>query len=339
MIASYFRDLGRSAWNAWDRFFFTPADPTPLALIRIFSGALLVWNLGVLSIDLKDYLGNDGWIGSEAVIEYMAEHQPWAWSLWLWIPESLIIPLWTACIVVAVLLTIGYKSRLTAVLSWMIAVSTVRRMPVALFGFDQILSTWLFYLALSGASGQALSLDRFLHLGRLKGKRGAQDCQHPPSSVAANIGLRLIQLHLVVIYASAGLSKLQGPEWWDGRAMEMIMLTPEFRRFDLVWLAAYPTCLNLATHTGLLIELSYPVLIWVRKLRPLVLVAALLLHVGIDVLLGLTEFGIAMIAANLAFVPGAVFRDAGSKPANTGAREDRASFRPSFERKSRIQAR
>ena len=320
MIASYFRDLGRSAWNAWDRFFFTPADPTPLALIRIFSGALLVWNLGVLSIDLKDYLGNDGWIGSEAVIEYMAEHQPRAWSLWLWIPESLIIPLWVACIVVAVLLTIGYKSRLTAVLSWMIAVSTVRRMPVCCSSVLTRFFDLAVLLGLIRRKWPGMSLDRFLHLGRLKGKRGAQDCQHPPSSVTANIGLRLIQLHLVVIYASAGLSKLQGPEWWDGRAMEMIMLTPEFRRFDLVWLAAYPTCLNLATHTGLLIELSYPVLIWVRKLRPLVLVAALLLHVGIDVLLGLTEFGIAMIAANLAFVPGAVFRDAGSKPANTGAR-------------------
>ena len=40
-------------------------------------------------------------------------------------------------------------------------ISTVHRVPNALFGFDQVLSAWL-YLAVTGSSGQAVSLDRFL---------------------------------------------------------------------------------------------------------------------------------------------------------------------------------
>ena len=67
------------------------------------------------------------------------------------------------------LFTVGLWSRVTAVLAWAIVVSTARRAPAALYGFDQIISTWLLYLAATGASGQAVSLDRFL--ARLKRHR------------------------------------------------------------------------------------------------------------------------------------------------------------------------
>ncbi len=40
----------------------------------------------------------------------------------------------------------------------------------------------------------------------------------PEPSVSANLGLRLIQLHLVLIYGMAGLAKLQGPGWWSGHS-------------------------------------------------------------------------------------------------------------------------
>ena len=43
--------------------------------------------------------------------------------------------------VVLALFTVGLFSRVTAVLAWVIVVSTVRRAPVTVFGFDQIVST------------------------------------------------------------------------------------------------------------------------------------------------------------------------------------------------------
>ncbi len=49
-------------------------------------------------------------------------------------------------------------------------------------------------------------------------------------------------------------------------------------------------------------------LIWVRRLRPLVIASVVGLHVGIDLTLGLTEFAVAMLAGNLAFVSGAWLR-------------------------------
>jgi Vitamin K-dependent gamma-carboxylase len=302
----YFRDLGSSALRAWDRFFFTPADPTTLGLIRILLGSLFFWDIAVLGLDLHDYFGSEGWIGPEAVQQYLAEHTPHAWSFWFYVPDRWLVPAWACCLLVVFLFAIGFASRITAVLAWAIAISTVRRAPVALFGFDYMIATWSFYLAAFGASGQALSVDHFLGTRRTRPRSTSPGTRSygPAPSISANLTLRALQLHLAFIYGAAGLSKLMGTEWWNGTAIQMIMLTPEFRRFDLVWLAAYPGLLSIATHAGLFLEIAYPVVIWVRKLRPLLLASVILLHVGNDFMLGLTEFGLTMIAANLSFVSG-----------------------------------
>jgi hypothetical protein len=308
-VHSYLRDLGSSALEAWDRFFFTPADPTTLGLIRILLGSLFFWDIAVLGPDLHDYFGSEGWIGPEAVQQYLAEHAPHAWSFWFYVPDRWLVPAWLCCLCLVFLFAIGFASRITAVLAWAIAISTVRRAPVALFGFDYMIATWSFYLAAFGASGQALSVDRLLRT-RLTRSRVTGPGTRPYGalpSISANLTLRGLQLHLAFIYGAAGLSKLMGAEWWNGTAVQMIMLTPEFRRFDLVWLAAYPGLLSIATHAGLFLEISYPVLIWVHKLRPLVLAAVVLLHLGNDLMLGLTEFGLTMVAVNLSFVSGEWF--------------------------------
>jgi Vitamin K-dependent gamma-carboxylase len=318
-ITGYLTDLLRSARAGWCGFFFTVADPTPLGLLRVAVGALLLWNVAILGLDLKDYLGSDGWIGPEAARAYLANNSPWAWSFWFWVPDRWLAVVWAGCLVVLALFTLGIWSRVTAVLAWVIAISIVRRAPAALFGFDQMVSTWAFYLAVFGASGQAVSVDRFLSRFRtIRRNRKDRGCGAgelsksnsgvPRATVSANLCLRMIQLHLVLIYGSAGLAKLMGPEWWNGSAMEMIVLTPEYRRFDLTWLFRYPTVLALATHFGLLLEIGYPVLIWVRKLRPLVIASVIALHVGIDLILGLTEFGLAMMVANIAFMSGVWLR-------------------------------
>jgi len=290
--------LRRALSRGWVDFFFTPADPTALGLIRIAVGLLLLWNLGMLGMDLGANLGSSGWAGTEAARAFL-ETTPGAWSFWFYVPDAALPATWGACMIVVALFTAGLSGRVSAVLTWAIVVSTARRSPVLVFGFDQIVATWALYLAAFGASGQALSLDRLLAR-----RRGTLAAGPPPPTVSANLSLRLIQLHLCLIYGAAGLAKLRGDAWWDGTAMEFLIVTPEFRRFDLAWLAAYPLLLNLATHGALALEVGYPVLIWFKPLRPLLMASVVLMHVGIDLTLGLTEFGLAMLAGNLAFVSG-----------------------------------
>lgn len=289
----YARDLAGSVSRGWNAFFFTPADPTALGIVRIVTGALLAWSLVVLGLDLRDFLGSDGWADPFVVRSFLADRGSYGWSFWLVVPDTLLRPVWGLCLIVFLMFSAGLWSRLTAPLAWVIAVSTARRVPVMLFGFDQVIAFWALYCAVTGASGQALSLDRW----RLR-QSG------PPSpTISANLTLRLIQLQLCVIYGMAGLAKLQGVAWWNGTAFGMVLLTSEFRSLiDVSWLVRYPIVVNLATHVTIAFELLYPVLIWNRLARPILIAAAVVLHLGIGLTLGLNEFGLAMIAANLAFV-------------------------------------
>jgi hypothetical protein len=82
-ITAYIVDLGRLAVLGWERFFFSPADPIVVGLLRILLGTLLFWSIAILGMDLHDYVGSDGWISPEAVREYLHENAPGAWSLWL----------------------------------------------------------------------------------------------------------------------------------------------------------------------------------------------------------------------------------------------------------------
>jgi predicted DCC family thiol-disulfide oxidoreductase YuxK len=312
-LVSYPVELAGAIARGWDRFVFTPADPTPLGLIRVVVGALLFWSLLVYGLDLDAFFGRTGWMNLEIVRQFHQERTPLGWSFWFAVPDALLRPVWLVCLVVLAAFTMGLWSRWTAALAWVIAVSTVRRAPISLYGFDNIVTTWALYLAATGASGQAVSIDRYLArwrrnkaevASRRKDGRWTAPSGVPMPSVSANIGLRLIQCHLVLIYGMSGLSKFRGNGWWEGMATWGTLADGEFRLFDLTWLAAYPLLLNAMTHFALFLETSYPALIWVKPARPLVLAGVSALHVGIGLTLGLFEFGAAMIAGNLAFVSG-----------------------------------
>ncbi len=97
------------------------------------------------------------------------------------------------------------------------------------------------------------------------------------------------------------------------------MTTAEFVGLNFTALASWPIVVNLLTHTSLLLELLYPVLIWVKILRPLMLTGAVAMHVGIAVTNpGLAEFALAMLAANLAFVSGTWLRGLVAGPVQPG---------------------
>ena len=319
-LANYLGRLVTATRRGWNAFFFTPADPTALGLIRVVVGLLALWSLIVLGLDLHDYFGSDGWADPTVIWQTQRQRQPFAWSFWFLVPDRLLRPVWLASLAILGLYTVGLFSRVTGVLAWVIIVSTVRRVPIALFGFDQIVSTLALYLGATFAGGQAVSMDRFLRrwrdardaarsfrpAGSTGGRRvTALEPGIPHPTIAANLALRLIQLHLVFIYAMAALAKVQGPSWWNGMALWGTMTAGEFVTRDFTGLAGWPWVLNVLTHASLAFELLYPILIWVPIVRPLMIAGAVVLHLGIAIVApGLTEFGLAMIAANLAFFSG-----------------------------------
>ena len=281
---------------AWNTFWFTPADPLPLAVVRICAGGLFTWASLVWLLDADAFFGMAGWLPPEDV--WRMNDQPWQWSWYFAAPSAGGIRVLAGVTLgAAILLTIGLATPLAAVVSLAGFVSAANRAPLNVFGFDDVLGMLLIALAV-GPSGAVLSVDSLLSRGM----------QRAAPSVLANVALRLIQIHLCVIYFFSGCGKLLGASWWEGTAIWGSVANVQYRTLDLTWLARHPLVVNLITLATLFWEVSYPALVWPRLTRRLVLTMAVLVHLGIGLAMGMMEFGLAMIVANMAFVPPVVLR-------------------------------
>ena len=285
---------------AWNRFFFTPADPLPLAVIRVCTGLLLTWSSLVWLWDVDGFFGSAGWLAPHEV--WRMNDQPWQWSLYFVAASPTAIRVVAGItLVAAILLTIGLATPLAAMTASLGFISAANRAPLNVFGFDDTLGLLLLPLVI-GPAGACLSVDRLL-AARLPGAG-----QGGEPSVRANVALRLIQLHLCVVYFFSGCGKLLGASWWEGTALWGAVANDQYRTLDLTGLASHPLLTNALTLATLFWEVAYPALVWPRLTRRLALGMAVAVHLGIGVAMGMMEFGLAMITANLAFVTAPTLR-------------------------------
>jgi hypothetical protein len=144
------------------------------------------------------------------------------------------------------------------------------------YGVDQIANTFLFYLVLF-PSGRAWTFES------------------PPEGTIPVGCLRVMQIHLCVIYLAAGVEKALGRQWWNGEAIWQAVTQPAFSTFDLRWLARYSLIPMLAGWATLVVEIGYAFLIWPRRTRKLWCLATIGLHLGLAVFMGLVFFSSVMI--------------------------------------------
>jgi hypothetical protein len=323
LVRDYLRELFGALAAGWNRFWFMPGDPATLGLIRILAGLLLLYTHLVWSLDLEGFFGPQGWLTRDAQdAAYGAENRMLLWSHLYHIRSTTV--LWSthvAALVVFAMFAAGLFSRVTSVVAWLLTVSYAHRvMPTALFGLDDINAMLAMYLMI-GPSGACFSVDAWL--ARRRGRAG-----NARPSVSANIAVRLMQLHLCVIYLFSALGKLMGATWWSGEAMWLAFGNYEYQSIDMTWLAAYPVFLSLLAHMTVAWELSYPALVWPRLTRPIVVALSVPVHLGIGVFLGMMTFGLAMIIGNLAFVSPWVVRAVFDRKARPAAETTAAHARP-----------
>jgi hypothetical protein len=306
-IISGIRNYCGELWQAWNNFWFKPADPATLSLLRILAGGMLLYTHAVWSLDLSGFIGPEGYTpveflrtqihGPPPTAEAPNPTAPWSlWSVFFWINSTWL--LWTVhifALAVFFCLFVGLFSRTAAVLGYLFAVSYVHRVtPGAFFGLDKTNCMLAMYLLL-GPCGARYSLDR---LWRLR-KGTATD---PQPSTAANLATRLMQVHLCIMYLFSGLAKMEGLSWQMGTAVWWAAASYEYQSIPLTWLAGWPALVALATHMTVYWEAFYCCLVWNRFARPIVLWIALAVHGGIALFLGMITFGLAMIFANMSFL-------------------------------------
>lgn len=293
-IAEYFR-----SWiQLWDRFWFRPADALVLGLLRFLAGCVIFYTHLAWSFELETFFGERSIIPADHR-GLLADGWNFYWSHFDWLPGFLLWPAHVLALLIMAMFALGWKTRITSILTALLVISYANRATGAQFGLDQINAFLAIYLAL-GPSGDYFSLDRWLSR-----RRGATA---PAPTVMANLSLRLIQVHMCLVYFFAGTGKLLGQTWWEGTAIWGAVANYEYQTLDLTWLASELWLVNLLTWITLFWEVSYPFLIWPRLTRPIWILIAVAVHLGIGVAMGMMTFGLIMVVGNLSFLTASFVR-------------------------------
>ena len=174
----YVADSARSLARWWNAFWYTPADPTLLGVMRILTGLMLLYTHAVWGLALDDFFGPTAWLSKELVRSIQSDQ--FAYSFWWLVPSKWMWPAYGVSMLILALFTIGLWTRVTSVLALVVVISYAHRVPAALFGLDQINVMLTLYLAI-GPSGQALSVDRWLASGGAGRRRHSRHRASPPT--------------------------------------------------------------------------------------------------------------------------------------------------------------
>jgi len=306
-VVEYFRTLCDRFGQGWNRFWFTPSDPHALSALRIVAGLMAWYVLLTYSFDLERFFGPGGMLPLDLVAQ-LNELEAGArgavrWSYLDYIHD--VGTLWAmhvAGLVVVGLFAVGFLTRITSVLSFVVFLSYLHRAPVVTSHVEPILVFLLLYLCL-GPAGACFSVDRWLADRRRRARPvSIGDESLSPRSGWATVAVRLIQVHLVFVYLSMGLGKVLGDVWWNGSAVWWLAARPESRLVDLTWLHSYPLLFNVWTLAVVVFELGFVVFVWNSLARPLVLGIGVLLWASLAVVTGSVAWCVLMCLANVVFV-------------------------------------
>jgi hypothetical protein len=298
-MRSYFQRLASEFGSWWNRFWFTAVSPAPLGLIRLVFGLLALWWYLSFYADLTFFFGPDGIIRAATLDRWRGVNPAVSIFDWPKTNASLWVTYWLGLIVLLVF-TAGLFSRISSIAALVVVVSLIHRGPMFATPMEDILALAMFYLCL-GPSGAAFSLDRLRKQPRF-GAPAADDTARRPS-IGANIALRLMQIHVTLIYLGMAIGQLRDDSWWTGRALWGFIGKPDSSFFDFTFLADHLLLLNLWTHAIVVFELAFAFLSWNRLARPILMVASVVIWASIAVVSGQVGFALVMLAATLAFVP------------------------------------
>jgi hypothetical protein len=202
--------------------------------------------------------------------------------------ESILTLCWLGLFVAGLSLLVGFLTRPAAISGWILHLAARGSGGFISYGVDQFMTIGLFYLSIAPLPDR-YSLDYLL-------RRKTQ------SDLTSRSGfqLRILQVHLCLIYFFGGLAKSLGAGWWNGTSIWRALTRPPFNIVDTDLLLHWSVFLPAAGIAICVLEIGYPVFIWLKWTRAVWLCAIVIMHTGIALLMGLHSFAFIMIALNTA---------------------------------------
>ncbi|HEX4787167.1 MAG TPA: DCC1-like thiol-disulfide oxidoreductase family protein [Actinospica sp.] len=223
-------------------------------------------------------------------------------------------------IAAGVLFALGWRTRISSLLFCFTVVALENRSPLITDGGDNVLVLMSLFLCFTRC-GRHWSLD-----ARRRAARAAAESAAPGSvpewrlelaavrEQAANLvhngAVLVIAFQVCVIYATAGLTKVQGSMWQDGSAMGYVLRLHWFQPWPGLdsWLLGHALVLALIGYVTVFVQVGFPFAVFSPRLKYPSLVLLCGMHLSIAIVLGLPFFSLFMLVGDAVFLSDRVWR-------------------------------
>lgn len=273
-------------------FFDDSYSAHPLVALRICTGFILLLQFICLRHDIMPMIESNGILRQELIDAQM----PWYFlssykitqflSTQFGISELQGLYLLAVIYVTTILTMIaGILTRISAFLLWIIHSAILVSGYYFAYGMDYFLTIFLFYIIVF-PTHREYSVDQYLF--RLK-----------PVNYTPYV--RILQVHLCMVYFIGGLAKSFGVNWWNGISIVKAIVRPDETFFsDTTGLGNYQWLFVAAGIGTIILEIGYPVFIHLQKTRKIWLALTYLMHLSIAVFIDLPLFAATMVLFNIA---------------------------------------
>jgi hypothetical protein len=277
----------RKLKKAMSSFWYEASSAQALACFRIGISVALLCQLTQIAPHISDLYGQFG-LQQEKLSAYLGT--PWLPRI-AWVTEFLesfglnygwsLYLIFGTYAAALVFLALGFITRPASVVVWILQFTILNSNNISNYGVDQFNHVFLSYFCVMPVAA-TWSLDSLFR-------------KRPFDPRWLSISLRILQIHLCIVYFVAGQGKAMGLEWWNGESMWRALMLPEYYHFNFAWMASWPLIPTVIGIGTILIEMLYPIFIWPRITRLPWALAILSMHFGIIVLQGLHFFGAVMM--------------------------------------------
>ncbi|MBN4051359.1 HTTM domain-containing protein [bacterium AH-315-M05] len=184
---------------------------------------------------------------------------------------------------------LGIFPRSSSVLVYIFTMNLFNRQPGLSNGGYHVMQIMLFYLI-------------FMNEQRRNNKSMKNTYFSVINNVITNLSFLAARIQLVFVYMTAAAYKLAGDLWLSGEALYYVLGTDEYSHpLATEYILPNDFLIISGNYFALFFQLLFPLLIWFKKTRTIMLWIGVFFHLFIAFVLGLMDFGFAMIACYFVF--------------------------------------
>lgn len=283
----------RKLSEIFDSFFDHPTDRRIVSVARIALGVLMLLNVSLLIIDAEMWFGPEGLLPYEISKKVL---DPDAWSAFglFSSPRTAYIVILSTQVLASISLAAGFFPRISALIC-LIGWTSINHRIIFLFdGEDVVFRLFCFFFIL-GRSDYVYSVHSWW---RRRNKL------EPAAIFGPSLPIRLVQLQFCLIYLCTAWEKANGRDWWNGSALYYVTrLDDLFGNIPFpMLLFSYIPLVKVLGVSVLIYEMSLPIALWIKELRPYAIIAGILFHCALCWTMVLFLFHPLMLVGLLSFV-------------------------------------